>query len=98
MEIAKIKKQYRNQWVLIEYTQLDKHLRPKGGRVIAHAASKEDIYKALLSTRGKNVCLEFYGKIDENAAVMFCHEPTRQLESETSSLPGQQSMGYKEPR
>ena len=63
--------------MLIEYTELDKHLRPKAGRVIAHAANKEDIYKALLDTRGKNVSLEFYGKIDENAAVMFCLKPTR---------------------
>jgi len=76
MDIAKIKKQYRNQWVLIEYTQLDKHLRPRAGRVIARAVNKEDIYKALLGTRGKNVSLEFYGKIDEDAAVMFCHKPT----------------------
>jgi hypothetical protein len=77
MDSAKMKKQYRNQWVLIEYTELDKHLRPKAGRVIAHAANKEGIYKALLDTRGKNVSLEFYGKIDENAAVMFCLKPTR---------------------
>ena len=57
--------------MLIEYTKLDKHLRPKGGRVIAHATNKEDIYKALLETRGKNVSLEFYGKVDEDVAVMF---------------------------
>ena len=76
MDIAKIKKLYRNQWVLIEYTKLDRHLRPKGGRVIAHATNKEDIYKALLDTRGKNVSLEFYGKVDEDAAVMFCLKPT----------------------
>jgi hypothetical protein len=77
MDIAKIKKQYRNRWVLVEYTQLDKHLRPKAGRVIAHASNKDDIYKALLDTRGKNVSLEFYGKIDEDAAVMFCLKLTR---------------------
>jgi len=73
VDIATIKKQYQNQWVLIEYTKLDKQLRPKAGRVIAHAATKDDIYKALLGTRGKNVSLEFFGKIDEDAAVMFCH-------------------------
>ena len=76
MDIAKIKKLYRNQWVLIEYTKLDRHLRPKDGRVIAHAANKEDIYKALLDTRGKNISLEFYGKVDEDAAVMFCLKST----------------------
>lgn len=76
MDLAKIKKQYANQWVLVEYKDLDKRLRPKGGRVIAQAASKEDIYKALLKTRGKNVSVEFCGEIDEDTVVMFCLKPT----------------------
>ena len=71
MDIAKIKKQYRNQWVLIEYTKLDKHLHPKAGRVIAHAANKEDIYKALLQTKGKNVSVEYCGEVSKDIAVMF---------------------------
>jgi hypothetical protein len=77
MRLNEIKKKYRDQWVLVEYSKLDKDLRVKDGKVIAHAANKEDIYKALLHTRGKNVAVEYCGKIPEDLVVMFCLEVTR---------------------
>jgi hypothetical protein len=77
MRLSEIKKKYRDQWVLVEFSRLDKDLRVKDGKVIAHAANKEDIYKALLHTRGKNVAVEYCGKIPEDLAVMFCLEVTR---------------------
>jgi hypothetical protein len=77
MGFDEIKKKYRNQWVLIEFSKLDKDLRVKDGKVIAHAPTKEDIYKALLQTRGKNVSIEYCGKMPEDLVVMFCLERTR---------------------
>jgi len=65
MRLSEIKKRYRDQWVLVEFSKLDKDLRVKDGKVIAHAVNKEDIYKALLHTRGKNVAVEYCGKILE---------------------------------
>jgi hypothetical protein len=72
MRFDQIKKKYRNEWVLVEFSKLDKNLRVKDGKVIAHAPNKEDIYKALLDTRGKNVGVEYCGKIQEDVAMMFC--------------------------
>ena len=77
MRPNEIKKKYRDQWVLVEYSKLDKELRVKDGKVLAHASSKEDIYKALLHTKGKNVAIEYCGKLPEGLAVMFCLEATR---------------------
>ena len=77
MKIETIRQKYRNQWVLVEYSKLDKHLNPKAGRVIAHAPNKEDIYKALLQTQGKNVTVEYCGEVSENMVVMFWLEVTR---------------------
>ena len=77
MRLSEIKKKYRDQWVLVEFSKLDKDLRIKDGKVLAHAANKEDIYKALLDTRGKNVAIEYCGKIPEDLAVMFCLEVMR---------------------
>ncbi|MGZ8465531.1 MAG: hypothetical protein ACXWXT_08305 [Candidatus Binatia bacterium] len=71
MDFTKIKKQYRNQWVLIEFSKLDKHLKPQTGRVIAHAPNKDDVYKALLQTKGKNISVEYCGKVNDDIAVMF---------------------------
>jgi hypothetical protein len=76
MRLSEIKKKYRDQWVLVEFSKLDKDLRVKDGKVIAHAASKEDIYKALLHTQGKNVAVEYCGKFSEGLPVMFCLEGT----------------------
>jgi hypothetical protein len=76
MRLSEIKKKYRDHWVLVEYSKLDKDLRVKDGKVLAHAANKEDIYKALLRTRGKNVAIEYCGKTPQDLAVMFCLEVT----------------------
>jgi len=72
MRLAEIKKKYRNQWVLVEFSKLDKDLRVKDGKVLAHASNKEDIYKALLQTRGKNVSIEYCGELPQDLVVMFC--------------------------
>ena len=77
MRLSEIKKKYRNQWVLVEYSRLDKDLRVKHGKVLAHAPNKDEIYKALLRTRGKNVSIEYCGKTPEDLVVMFCLEVTR---------------------
>jgi hypothetical protein len=77
MRLSEIKKKYRNQWVLVEFSKLDKDLRVKDGKVLAHAFSKEDIYKALLHTRGKNVAIEYCGDLPEDLVVMFCLDVTR---------------------
>jgi DNA polymerase III delta prime subunit len=71
MDFAKIKKQYRNRWVLFEFSKLDRQLKPKSGRVIAHATNKEAIYKALLRTKGKNICIEYCGTVSKDMPVMF---------------------------
>jgi hypothetical protein len=77
MRLDEIKKKYRNEWVLVEFSKLHKDLRVKDGKVIAHAPNKEDIYKALLHTRGKNVAIEYCGKIPEDLVVMFCLDVMR---------------------
>jgi hypothetical protein len=77
MRLNEIKRKYKNQWVLVEYSKLDKNLRVNEGKVLAHSPTKEDIYKALLHTRGKNVSIEYCGKLPEDLVVMFCADATR---------------------
>jgi hypothetical protein len=40
MRLTDIRKKYRNQWVLVEFSNLDKDLRVKDGKVLAHAPNK----------------------------------------------------------
>ena len=76
MRLSAIKKKYRDEWVLIEYSKIGRDLQVKEGKVLAHAPNKEDIYKALLGTKGKNVAVEFCGKAPEDLVVMFCLKAT----------------------
>ena len=77
MRLSEIKRKYRNEWVLIEYSKISASLQVKEGKVLAHASNKEDIYKALLRTKGKNVAIEYFGKVPEDLVVMFCLSGTR---------------------
>ena len=76
MRLSEIKKKYRKEWVLIEYSKISTSLQVKEGKVLAHASNKEDIYKALLSTKGKNVAIEYCGKVPEDPVVMYCQNGT----------------------
>lgn len=71
MKMDEIQKRYPGEWVLIEYTTLDEQLNVVDGDVIAHAASKDEIYRELLKTSGKNVAVEYLGTIPEDLAVML---------------------------
>jgi len=77
MRLTDIQKKYRNQWVLVQFSKLDKDLRVKDGKVLAHSPNKEEIYKALLRTRDKNVSIEYCGELPQDLVVMFCLEATR---------------------
>jgi hypothetical protein len=46
----------------------------KEGDVIAHSKDKSEIYEKLLKLKGKNLYIEYTGKIPEDLAVVLCHE------------------------
>jgi len=71
MDFEEIKRKYSGQWVLIEYDELGVDLEVKKGRVLAHSENKEEIYKALSKTAGKNVSVDFVGPVPSDLAVMF---------------------------
>lgn len=71
LSMKEIQKEYKDEWVLIEYEELDDSLNMRRGRLIAHSPSKEEIYARLSQTKGKNVALEYTGKLPEDLAVMF---------------------------
>jgi len=71
MKWEEIRQQYAGQWVLIEYQQLDEQLNVVAGEVVAHSPVKEEIYKHLLQTKGKNIAIEYAGELPQDLAVMF---------------------------
>ncbi len=71
LTIEEIKEKYPNEWVLIEYEEIDSEFNVIKGHVITHAPVKEVIYKFLMETKGKNIVIEYTGRIPEDLAVMF---------------------------
>ena len=59
MKWEEIRKQYAGQWILIEDQQLDDQLNVVEGEVVAHSPEKEEVYKYLLNTKGKNIAIEY---------------------------------------
>lgn len=65
-----IRQQYVGPWVLIEYQQLDEYLNVVEGEVVAHSAEKEEIYRHLAHTQGKNIAIECAGDFPQDLAAM----------------------------
>ena len=61
MTPEEIKRQYPNQWVLIEFTQLDDELGVVAGNVLAHSPSRDEIEKELTTLRNERIAVEFTG-------------------------------------
>lgn len=71
MTLEEIKQQYPDQWVLIEFTQLDDELRVLDGSVIAHSPSRLEIEKELATLRSERIAVEFTGEGDSGEAYLI---------------------------
>jgi hypothetical protein len=71
MTLEKIKQQYPNQWVLIEFTKLDDELRVIDGNVIAHSPSRHEIEKKLATLRNEKIAVEFTGEGDTGEVYLI---------------------------
>ena len=64
MTLEGIKQVYPNQWVLIEFMQLDDELGVVDGYVLAHSPSRDEIEKELTTLRNERIAVEFTGDGD----------------------------------
>lgn len=71
MDFQALKRQYPNEWLLVEYETLDADLRVTRGHVLAHSANKDEIFRMLEGSFGKNVTVEYTGSLDQELTVMF---------------------------
>lgn len=71
MRWEEIRREYPEQWVLIEDRELDDQLNVVQGEVIAHLPSKEETYSWLLEIKGGNIAIEHTGALPKELAVIF---------------------------
>lgn len=74
MTWMEIKKKFKNEWVLIETKKVDKNFILQEGKVLFHSKDKTDIYGKLLTLKGKEIYIEYTGKIPDKLAVVLSHE------------------------
>jgi hypothetical protein len=63
-----IQRRYDSEWVLIAYTEMDDNFEVVAGEVIAHSSIEQEIYKLLPLGRGRNVSIEYIGKVPADIA------------------------------
>jgi hypothetical protein len=69
MRFDEIKEQYPNEWVLIEFTELDDELKVADGKVIAHSGSRDEIEKELMVLKNGKIAVEYTGEWDPDEAL-----------------------------
>jgi hypothetical protein len=66
-----IKKNFENQWVLLEVEKVDENFNPLEGEVLAHSKDKDEIYQKLLKIKPKEFSIEYTGEVPEDLAVVM---------------------------
>jgi hypothetical protein len=70
--IGKIRKKHRNEWLLIRVAKFDKATTtPLTGRLLAHNADRDAIYKKSLSHKGMIFIDHSSDKLPKGYAVAF---------------------------
>ncbi|MBI4308758.1 MAG: hypothetical protein HY591_00345 [Candidatus Omnitrophica bacterium] len=61
IKIKSIKKRFPRQWILVAVDKIDETTTtPISGRLITHSASRQDVYRKLLSIKDRhNVLVEY---------------------------------------
>jgi len=71
MKWVDIKKNFRNQWVLIEVKNVDESFNVLEGEVLANSKDKDEIYQKLLKIKPKEFSIEYTGEVPEDLAVVM---------------------------
>jgi hypothetical protein len=71
MEIEKIKKKYRDEWLLIKITVADEKDQPIEGEVLLHSKSRDEVYEAQKDLKG-DLYITYSGELPKKGfAVAF---------------------------
>jgi len=72
MEIEKIKKKYKDEWLLIKITVADDKDQPIEGEVLLHSKSRDEVYEAQKDLKD-DLYITYSGELPKKGfAVAFC--------------------------
>jgi hypothetical protein len=70
LTIEQMHERYRNEWLLIAFTELDEDFNVLKGEVLAHSQDRDDVYSAFDRRQGKSVAVEYTGQIPVDLACL----------------------------
>lgn len=73
MQIEELKRQYKDEWVLVEVLEEDEQSRPVEVRLIAHSKNRDDIYDKLKETKGIDTFQFYTGEIPKKGYAVAFH-------------------------
>ena len=72
MKIAELKKKYRDEWLLIRVTTVDRLDQPIEGDLLAQSKNRDEIYDAQLK-QGADLYITYTGKMPEKGYAVAFH-------------------------
>lgn len=74
MKIEEVKEKYKNEWVLVNVSQVNELGEPIDVEIIAHSKNREDTYQAMKETKAKDIAHFYTGEIPKKGyAVAFVY-------------------------
>jgi hypothetical protein len=70
LTMAKIKRQYEDEWVLVEDPELDADLEVVSGRVVWHSKDRDEVHHKALELRPRHPAFVYAGEIPEDAVIV----------------------------
>jgi hypothetical protein len=71
LTIEQMYEHYRNEWLLIAFTEIDDDFNVLKGEVLAHSPERDDIYAAFDRREGKSVAVEYTGEVPADLAYLL---------------------------
>jgi hypothetical protein len=71
LSFEEIQRQYDGEWVIVAYTALDDQMVFVAGEVLAHEREEVDIYRALSVAGGRDVAVEYVGKVPDDLVFIL---------------------------
>lgn len=71
VSFAEIKRRYDGEWLIIAYTDLNDQMEVVSGEVLAHCPNEADIYQALPIACGRDVAIEYIGKVPADLVLIL---------------------------
>ena len=69
MRMPEITEQYKEEWTLLQYSEIDDQLTVLEGTVLAHSADRNEIFKALSRIKGTQLAIEYTGAFPQDLPV-----------------------------